>query len=295
MLLSKARLFALVLACAALLAACDTAPTTSTPLPNTTSDLIRWTRTSEAIVFRADIHTLQGEPTFGERGGIAECTIYGDNRVVWLNDGGGGQIQVLYDQLTDAAIIDFVVYLNSQRLPSYAPTTPTPAPIDPDATADTSDTPTPTPTSEPTATPDPNLTPTPGPVVASLELNISQARWFSTEFDGWPSDYYARITDICKKLSQAPTLFEPTGAWFSAQVADPNGIAPRQNWNADSGISLQRLAESGQRQWVTGLNAVELWRYFRSNSSDTRFVENGIEYRVALEVPGVMRFSPPAP
>ena len=82
-------IFALVF----VIAACQPTTTQSTP----DSGLVTWDRTPQTIIFRADI--LGGESDFVARNAVPNCTIYGDNRVVWVNELGPFQVQVLEDRL----------------------------------------------------------------------------------------------------------------------------------------------------------------------------------------------------
>ena len=75
------------------------------------NSVITWDRSPDSILFRAEIVGGGRENEFAARNDIAPCTIYGDNRIVWTNEIGPFNEQVLFDQVTDDAITLFVEYL----------------------------------------------------------------------------------------------------------------------------------------------------------------------------------------
>src|SRR5690349_3352293 len=91
------------LALLALIAACGPAPNTTEP------NIVRWDRSPQNIVFRAEV--VGGESDFQTRNDLPNCTIYGDNHIVWVNELGPSQVQVLEDRLPDGVINSFVQYL----------------------------------------------------------------------------------------------------------------------------------------------------------------------------------------
>src|SRR5215216_2647266 len=82
------------------------------------SNLVSWDRSPQTIIFRADV--VGGESDFQARNNIPNCTIYGDNHVVWVNELGASEIQVLEDRLPDAAINAYAQYLaGKERLYTF--------------------------------------------------------------------------------------------------------------------------------------------------------------------------------
>jgi hypothetical protein len=234
------------------------------------NNAIQWDRSPSTVVFRADITGGNEENSFARRNEVPPCTIYGDNRVVWLNHVGTYETQVLWDQVSDQAIRDFVTHLTiSERFYEY------------EAQADV----------QPASAV--------SPVIETLTLFVSGQQHQSDAYSGWEGDYYTRILSKCQTLSAAPILFEPSAAWVSAEAIPPeqsDTSAFNIPWDAQaSGLSLAELAASGERRWITDRNVRVLWNLIRNSVSNLRFTEGDGQFRVALEVPGVTRESPPAP
>ena len=187
------------------LAACDSGATGEAAVDG---GVVTWDHSPETVVFRADVVGGQRTGTFLARNDIPLCTIYGDNRVVWLNELGDFDVQVLWDKLTDQQIIDYVSYLTiSQRIFTY------------DAGAD--------------------LQP-PGensPVYEMLSIYVSGRKHQTDSFssEAWPQDYFQNIAETCKEVSRAPVIFEPEGAWLTVKAVDYDSTRPLQVW--DSGAS----------------------------------------------------------
>lgn len=248
-------LLALVLA----LAACDGGATGDAAVEG---GVITWDRSPETVVFRAEVVGGQRAGMFLARNDIPVCTIYGDNRVVWLNELGDFDVEVLWDKITDQQIVDYVSYLTiSQRIFTY------------DAGAD--------------------LQP-PGadsPVYEVLTINVSgrdhQTDSFSSE--AWPLDYFQEIADSCRQVSRAPVLFEPEGAWLTVQAVDYDSTRPLQVWDSEaSGLNFAELAGQSDPTWLTGPNLKVLWNLVRTSSPNALFTDlDGNAFEVVLEVPGV--------
>jgi hypothetical protein len=113
-------------------------------------------------------------------------------------------------------------------------------------------------------------------------------------FSGWDSEWFGRVVRACKRISQEPILFEPTGAWLTVQPAEYNFSAPTVTWNVPN-LSLTEAANSGQPRWIEGSNVVTLWNYLNTLPSNLLFLENNVYHQIALQVPGTSRVSPPPP
>jgi hypothetical protein len=231
------------------------------------SSVIQWDRGPQTIVFRADVVGGDTANTFRSRNEVPICTIYGDNRIVWTNELSNFETQVLWDQLTDQQIQDFVSYLTIvQRIYTY------------DAQADLQ---------PPSAV---------EPVVETLTVFVNGRVHTTDSFAAWENDYFQSIIRTCKTISATPVLFEPQGAWVSAQVTEYNSNIPGLLWDGNAaGLRLADLASSGERKWITDQNLRILWNIMRTSSPLTLFNEGEATYQVALEVPGVNRDAPPAP
>jgi hypothetical protein len=258
------RLFMLLCALLMSLAACDSGG--GGEVASNTSP-VQWDTNPSTVVFRAEVRGGQAEGSFLSRNDIPPCTIYGDNRIVWTNNVGGGAAQVLYDQVTNERIIDFVNYLAiNEQFYTY------------EAGADSA------------------LPSDVSPVVETLTLFVNNDDRQTDALGGWSINYYERILESCRRISSEPVLFEPEGGWVSAELVAYDSSAPLIVWNsAAAGLSFGELATSGQPRWITGDLVRVLWNTLRESAYDVRFDEGDNQYHVALQVPRVTRGAPAAP
>jgi len=250
-----------------ILAACNGGDTGNTV---TGGGVITWDRSPETVVFRAEVVGGQSEGTFLARNEIPLCSIYGDNRVVWLNELGDSDVQVLWDKVTDQQIKDLISVLTiTRRLFTY------------DAGAD--------------------LQPPSGikPVFEVLAVNVSgrshQTDSFSSE--EWPLGYFEENVNLCKQVSRAPVLFEPDGVWLTVQTVDYDSTRPLQVWDGSTaGLDFNEQAAKNDPTWLTGPNLRIMWDIVRTSSPNTLFIDlESNAFEVVLEVPGIHPASPPAP
>ncbi len=234
------------------------------------NQLVVWDRNPEHIVFQVDVVGGRFAESFLGRNQIPLCTIYGDNRIVWVNELNDFEVQVLWDQLTDQQIQDFIVF-----------ETMTQAVFNYDAQADLQ---------------------IPGevsPVVEVISVNVNDREHktdsFSTE--SWPVGYFEDQVRFCGQVSRAPVLFEPTGAWLSVQSLEYDSTRPLQVWDSETtGLDFMALAEKGEPEWIEGQNLAILWNIMRQSSPRTLYLDRDASaYEVVLEVPGVHPSAAPAP
>jgi hypothetical protein len=261
---------------ALLLAACDSgagpqqapddanvAPTT---INNTAEDsLIRWPDDPFHIIFRAEI--AGGQDAIYRLSEVPLCTIYGDQRIVWTTETSGGTTRVLFDVLDRTTIENFVNQLAIvERFYTYE------------------------------ADYDSQLIGEREPVYERMALHVNGQRHEADAFGNWPINYFVRLVDICQKLSNAPTQFEPSGAWLSTQEVSYKGSVPSINWEPGTeGVRLSELADSAGKRWVEGNIVRALWDRLYETAIDLQLVEVDDTYQIALEVPGVTVSAPPAP
>ncbi len=246
-------IFALVL----LIAACQPTPSKD--------DIVTWDRSPTTILFRADI--VGGESDFRARNAVPNCTIYGDNHLVWVNELGPFQIQVLEDRLPDGAISAFVQFLVvNRRVYTYD------AHLS-DVETQTADT----------------------PVVETITLNVNGMEHHGDSLSGWTADWFPNVLNACKSLGTTPILVEPSSGWVTAQSVPFSMQPPVSTWDAQTmGLSLATVAD-GAPHWITGTAASTLWNMLHSLPSNLIFEDGDNYYEVALQVPGITRDSPPAP
>jgi len=256
----------IVLVLATILAACNSQPETTPGAFNPDPNLVVWDRSPQTVIFRADI--AGGESDFRARNRLPNCTIFGDNRMVYVNELGPFTIQVLEDRVPDGAISAFVQYLTvNERIYTFDEHL-----------------------NEIQTQADVN------PVVESALINVNGMEHRADSFGGWDADWFPRVLAACKTLSLAPVLVEPSSGWVSAQAIPFNPQPPLATWDSQvTGVNLAALAAAGTPQWISGAGATALWTTLHSLPSNLIFEENGSYFEVALQVPGITRNAPPAP
>ncbi len=247
-----------------LLAACSPTPASDQTANATPSDVVFWERDAQTVIFRADV--IGGESDFRARNAVPNCTIYGDNRMVWVNELGPFKIEVREDRLPDGAISAFVQYLTvNERIYTYDARLP--------QVEQQSDV---------------------NPVVETVLINVNGVEHHGDSLGGWDRDWFPRVLNACKSLSLTPVLVAPSSGWLSAREIPFSMQPPLVMWDpAQMGVSLAS-APPDAPQWISGENAASLWQTLHSLPANMIFEEGDQYYEVALQVPGITRDSPPA-
>lgn len=249
-----------------LLAACQTGPSVPTPIgPVTRPDLvtlINWERSPLAVVFRAESATAD-TISFERRSDIADCTIYGDNRVIFTtpNEISSG---VTWQRVSDEAIrllveelmLEYQIYNQSSGIDAI------PEDERPDR-------------------------------IETVMLVVNGQAHRADALGDWPEDYFSQLTERCRAVADAPAELLPVDAYVSVQTVPYNDTRPSVSWDPGSGIDLSALTE--ERVWLSGPAMQALWTAQREAGPDVQFRQVDTIYRVAVEVPGVTRYSPPPP
>jgi hypothetical protein len=248
------------------LAACQTTPQVPTPIGTVTRpdlvSLITWERSPLAVVFRAEAATAD-TTSFDRRSDIADCTIYGDNRIVFTAPNGVGA-GVNWQRVSDEAIRLFVedLTLNYKIYAQRAGVDALPAEQRPTQTE-----------------------------TVTLVVNGQAHR--ADALGGWTDTSYRDMTERCRAVADSPAELLPAEAFVSVEARPYDDNRPSVDWSASNGIDLATL--SGERTWLTGPAMQALWTAQRESGADVQFRQDDAVYRVAVEVPGVSRFSPPPP
>ncbi len=259
----------LLMSLAVLLVTATACGNSGTPANNASvsqSNPIDWDRNPKTIVFRADVTGGDTDP-FLALSEVPACTIYGDNHVVWTNELGVNNVQILEDRVSDDKVREFINYVAlTKQLYNYT------------AKADTLP-----------------LSST-KPVYETLSLFVNNVNHKTDAFGGWDYQYYQDIVLNCSQISSAPVLYAPPGAWISARVVQADSEAPRIPWDAAANnLSLKDLAASAQPKWVVDRNVGVFWTMFLTSPKNIQFSEDGIDYNVAIQVPNITRDAPAAP
>ena len=250
-----------------LLAACNgSTGGDQAPVQVENANVVEWDRSPSTVVFRADVTGGNPDPLLA-RSEIPACTLYGDNHVVWTNELGPFETQVLEDRVTDDQMRTFVNYVAlNEQIYKY------PARKDNDPASAVT------------------------PVVESLALFVNNVNHVTDAFSGWDIDYYQRLLKACKDVSLAPAIYEPTAGWLSVQAIDYDPTSPGILWDAQANnLNLADLAASGERKWITDRNVRVIWNILRTSPPSVQLNQDNLPYHVALEVPNITRNSPAAP
>lgn len=249
-----------------LLAACQTTPTVPTPIGTVTRPdlvtLINWERSPLAVIFRAEIATSD-TTSFERRSDIADCTIYGDNRVVFTTPTGIGS-GLSWQRVSDEAIRLMVeeLMLEYQIYNQTSGTDTISEGQRPDH-------------------------------IETIVLVVNGQAHRADAMGDWPDDYFPEVTERCRAVADAPAELLPIEAYVSVQVVAYDDTRPTILWDPASGLDLSTLTE--ERTWISGPAMQQLWTAQRESGASVQFRQDDATYRVAVEVPGVTRYSPPPP
>lgn len=250
-----------------LLAACQNTPSDIT-VGGQDQPVIQWNRDPYQVVFRAEVVGGDNTDALYRLNDVPPCTVYGDGRIVWLQESSGtGITQVLFDYLSDDLLMDFIwtiaiegkIYDYGEGFSLEIPSSEV-------------------------------------PVYERLTVEVNDRRHVTDAFAEWPDRYYTDILEHCRTIAPTPRVFEPDAAWLSVQAVEYDASIPSVIWEADaSGLSMNEISGSQEKRWIEGNNVRVLWRVLRENSPDIQFNENENYYQLALQVPGVTLDAPPAP
>ncbi|MFZ4814586.1 MAG: hypothetical protein ACOYL5_08630 [Phototrophicaceae bacterium] len=249
------------------LVACRTAPTGQPP-PNPENQgvaAITWVRSADEIVFRADV--VGGSNTFDRRNDIPNCTIFGDNRIVWTDNSQPGRLTVLTDFLEDINVYDFVNELAiNYRFYTYQAKARIQLPSES------------------------------SPVYELMTLKVNNELHTVDGFESLPTEYFRDLVTLCQEMSNAPAYYEPAAGWLSARQLNYDPEATLVTWSAEaSGIDLYALSATTQPLWVANEIVPVLWNISVNTPRNRMFKQGDGYFEVAFEIPNITRLSPPAP
>lgn len=274
---NAARLIGTLLA-ASLLAACTSGqggqgqpnpPSGGQTEPTATSQpsgpVITWDKAPETIIVRLDRVVLK-EPPYEGLNRIPVCTLFGNGRLLWVNNVPPNGEEVLESYLDDVTIRTFLEYIIRDKkfynTPDYASQ---------------------------------ELPPSENSPVESITLNVSQEARTVRSYRPWPENLYLDIVNRCRSLTETRALFVPEGAWVSAYAVPDNPNAPKIGWPGTGPFRMSELSAAGEPLWVTDVGLTQLWNMQRQSLGQVLWLEAGKTYKVAIQVPGISRESPPAP
>lgn len=255
--------------CILTLAACgggngDSGTPQPSSTPQVSSPVINWDKSPTTVVIRLD-RTVPKEPAYDAHNRIPPCTLYGDGHLVWVNNisGQGEEVLEAYlDEVTMRGFLEFII--RDQKfydVPDYASQ---------------------------------ELPPTETTAVTSITLNVNSNMRTIRSFRPWPSDIFSIINDRCLKVSSSRAVVDPPAAWVTV-FEQPRNQGPYSVWKVTMPFKAAQAAASNTTQWVTRPALTELWQLTRRFFGNIQWIEGTKAYRVAIQVPGISRDSPPAP
>ncbi|MBK9121919.1 MAG: hypothetical protein IPM16_02185 [Chloroflexi bacterium] len=261
------RLRAVIAVLVLIAAGCQSGSQTREPIGTVTRPelvgLIDWERSPLAVVFRAEV-TAADANAFERRNDVADCTIYGDNRVVYTPPGGLAG-PVVFQSVSDEAIRVFVeeltliyqFYNRGSGLDALAP----------------EDRP---------------------PFIETLLLVVNGQAHRADALGALPDGYYRDVAERCRAVADSPAELIPAAGYVSVRPITYNPERSSVEWELPGELNLAALTPD-ERVWVSGSAMQDLWRMLRIYGSDVQITQGEATLQAAVEVPGVTRFSPPRP
>ncbi|MBE2182518.1 MAG: hypothetical protein IAE89_03745 [Anaerolineae bacterium] len=227
-----------------------------------------WNPDAGTMIFRAD-YSRESLPELARISETAPCTVYGDGRVIWVNELDAFNSEVLFDIVSEAQIQTFINYMAFDEN-FYAQIAGAAGSLENDES----------------------------PLIETILLDVGGRRHTADNYGGWDSGFFNRVLAACKSISSSPIRFEPTEAWLTVREVDAISDAASVYWIPDDhgGLSLAALADSAaQPQWVSGAGVTDIWRLLHSMSYITQYGEGERMFQIGLQAPGVTRNSPARP
>ncbi len=255
----------MLLLLAALLAACAPAGQMAQGSGQTADGQIDWRRDPDAVIFRLDVGGSSGDPA-SDRNAIPFCTIFGDGHIVWVNPGITPE-EVLEDRLDEDTLRAFLEEVVHSGFYTWEP--------------------------QLVGTPVP---PGSGSLRERVLLELFGEPHVVTADSNWPPDAFADLLARCRGLSAAPVLYVPAGAWVSAMPVSGESRLPAISWAGYAvrfpGVRLAAIPPE-RPHWATGDLAAAAWNLARRGRLHIR--DEGLVYRLVVEVPGLQPAAPDAP
>ncbi|MFP4322158.1 MAG: hypothetical protein ACLFTK_06880 [Anaerolineales bacterium] len=253
-----------LLLCFALIAltACEDENDETSPGDNQQVGPLDWNRSSDNIVLRVDETRNQSGTAFLANE-IPLCTLWGDGRLVWINELDTTR-EVLEAQLDDEAVralIETVIFSGFYDWESDFTI--------PDQSRNN---------------------------MQSITLNLFSEERTVQRFSAWPAGGFQRILQACQQASDEPVLFLPEGGWVSAIEVTYNTEVGQIPWyDVASGFNLADVAGGAPPRWVSGNLAIVLWRDVILPRTTIHIRDQNQSYELIMQVPRVTRDAPPPP
>ena len=227
-----------------------------------------WDRSPDTVIVRLDTAGSSGLP-YNDLNLIPFCTLFGDGHIVWVDPYADPE-QVLEDRLDDETFRSFLEYVIGTGFYSWDQESGIYIP----------------PTEEPEE----------GPVVERITVTLYGETRVLNAFSNWPPDAFSNILERCQRLSTAPVLYIPPGAWVSAVPVERRSDIPSMPWEIFAAsfpeVDLATMTLDNPR-WATGDLARVAWEIARAGRM--QIIDGDATYRLVVQVPGVQPYAPPPP
>lgn len=219
-----------------------------------------WNHDPQTIILRVD-ERRNDAPPYELANEIPPCTLWGDGRVVWVNELENEKqvLEAYIDDETIRKLIEDLVFSGFYDWQSNY------------AISDLSN-----------------------PVISSITLNLYADERTVSRYDDWPVNGYQRALNACTQASNSPALVLPEGGWITAYEIGRDTTIGEWRWAPQkAGFTLAEVANGQPPRWITGDLAKHVWQNTITGGSRMQVRDGDLFYMVALQVPNIMRDAPP--
>ncbi len=227
-----------------------------------------WDHTPGAELVRIDTAGRTGDPA-NDLNILPFCVLFGDGHVIWVDPYADPE-QTLEDRVDEQTVRAFLEYVIGSGFYSWSSDEGIfiPATDEPDE----------------------------GPIIERIAVTLYGETHVINALSNWPPDAFANILSRCQRLSAAPVLYVPPGAWVSAVPSEMRSDVPSLPWDVfrasypDVNLSTMTLENP---VWATGDLVHTFWDIARQGRM--QITEGNQAYRIVVQVPFLQPYAPPAP
>jgi hypothetical protein len=235
--------------------------------PSKPVDVLSWDRNPDTVVFQVR-QAIEGEDPILAKSRLPLCTVFGNNRIVWITLDPKAGPKAFETQVDDTTIISFLEFLIRDEkfygIPDYIKQDIPPAVTPPDKI-----------------------------VVSSIGLFLNNELRTVSSYRPWPGNAFQTIYDRCTKLSTTTAVYKPSSVFISAfQLPSLNG-GPTVEWPNSAPFRLAETAQSKVRQQLSSGPLLDLvWQISLHSQGTVQWTENGKQYLIGVEIPGLTPGNP---
>lgn len=245
-----------------LVAACTT-PTPTPALPAANNNNVDWDHSPDALIVRL-AYAGTFASTIDDLNNIPYCALWGDGHVIWVDPFADPQL-VLEDRIDEARMRGFLEFMIDMGFFDWANQR------------------------------DLSANPAESSELEQLTVTL-YGQTVNHAGSHWPADTFEQLLNYCRHLSNAPVQYLPPGAWVSAVPVDVQRGAPTIPWSVYESrypdVDLVAMPPDDP-QWATGDWLQRAWEMARQGR--TQLTQDGVTYKIAVQVPDLQESAPPAP